>query len=140
MTAIYAPREPSRELLLVIERLANANRSDTCIVSATTLTRLVLTWFGLHRSIRWTWYHLRAAAREQLVIRQTRWRAVNGKLVIKARNRYRLTWRYLQRQLRGARTGLKLAALITSAARRQTVQKVALGLYDLLRSVVPQAP
>ncbi len=140
MTPAYAPREPSRELLLTLERLANANHSDHCIVAGAKLRELVAQWFGLHRSIRWVWYHLKAAEREQLVIRQRRWRAVNKRIELKARTRYRLTYRYTQRLLRGARTGLQLAALITSAARRQTVTKIALVLQTLIGSVVPAPP
>lgn len=136
----YAPREASRELLLVIERLAHANRSDTCIVSGEKLRELVHAWYGLGRSIRWVWYHLDRAAREHLIVRQTRWRAVGGRLVLKARTRYRIGYRYLQRCGTAARTWAKLAALVSAPARRQTVQKVALGLQNLIGSVVPSAP
>jgi hypothetical protein len=136
----YAPREPSRELLLVIERLAHANHSDSCIVSGETLKRLVLAWFGIARSMRWIWYHLAAASREHLIIRQTRWRAVGGKLMLKARTRYRLGYRYLQRLGRGARGWAQLAALVSAPWRRETVQKVAIGLQTLIGSIVPAVP
>jgi hypothetical protein len=139
MPHIYAPREPSRELLGVLTKLWAANKSDTCIVSGEKLRELVAAWYGLKRSTRWVWYHLRAAQREHLVIKQTRWRAVAGKLELKARNRYRCGWRQFQRAGLQARSWAKLAALITAPGRRQTVQKIALGLKNLISSVVPES-
>lgn len=135
----YAPREPSRELINIIVRLAHANHSDTCIVSGSKLRELLLAWYGLRRSMRWVWYHLYAARREHLIVRQTRWRAIGHRIVLKARSRYRLAWRLTQRQAYDARSALKLLALVTGHARRQTVQKVAHGLQNLLNSVVAQA-
>jgi len=134
----YAPREPSRQLNDLIVRLAHANRSDTCIVSGEKLRELLQSWYGLRRSIRWIWYHLRASSREHLIIRQTRWRAIGGKLLLKARTRYRIGWRQMQRQAYGARSALKLMAMVTGVSRRETVQKIALGLQTLLKSVVPR--
>jgi len=136
----YAPREPNRYVVQIIERLCHANHSDTCITSGENIRRLLFVWYGIRRSIRWVWYHLYAATREQLITRQTRWRATGGKIVLKARTRYRLAWRHLQRQVQAARSACKLLALVANPWRRETVQKSALGLQKLLSSVVPMAP
>lgn len=133
----YAPRIGSQRLLSVIQRLCNANRSDTCIVSGDKLRNLMFAWDHEKRSRRWIWYHLKALVRDHYLLRQTRWKAIGGKIVIKARTRYRVTWRTMQHYLRHARHGLKLAAFVGPGARLQTVQKIALGLETLLRSVVP---
>jgi len=140
MTPAYAPREPHRALLLVIERLCAANRSDTCIVSIEKLRELMGAWFAVHRCRRSVIYHLKAAVREHLIVRQTRWRAVGGRLVLKARTRYRIAWRHLQRLASSARTCARLLAQVHAPGRQQTVQKIALGLQNLIGSVVPAAP
>lgn len=136
----YAPREPHRAILLVIERLCAANRSDTCIVSIEKIRELALAWFSVKRCRRSICYHLKAATREHLIVRQTRWKAVGGRLVIKARTRYRIGWRHLQRLASSARQCARLLALINAPGRRETVQKIASGLQNLLGSIVPAAP
>lgn len=133
----YAPREPDRQLLDIIVRLAHANRSDQCIVSGDKLKELLFAWYHKRRSIRWIWYHLFALRREHLIVRQTRWRALGGRLVLKARSRYRLAWRLMTRQIYAAKSALKLMTHVEPGPRRQTVQKFAVGLEDLLRSVLP---
>lgn len=140
MTIAYAPREPHRALLLVLERLCAANRSDTCIVSIEKLRELMGAWFAVKRCRRSVCYHLKAAVREHLIIRQTRWKAVGGKLVIKARTRYRIAWRHFQRLASSARQCARLLALVSAPGRRETVQKIALGLQNLIGSVVPAGP
>lgn len=140
MTIAYAPREPHRALLLVIERLCAANRSDTCIVSIEKIRELMAAWFGVRRCRRSICYHLRAAVREHLIVRQTRWKQAAGRLVIKARTRYRIAWRHLQRLASSARQCARLLALVSAPGRRETVQKIALGLQNLIGSVVPRAP
>jgi hypothetical protein len=136
----YAPREPHRALITVIERLCAANRSDTCIVSIEKLRELMLAWFSVRRCRRSVCYHLKAAVREHLIVRQTRWKAVGGKLLIKARTRYRIGWRHFQRLASSARQCARLLPLITAPGRRETVQKLALGLQNLIGSVFPAAP
>jgi hypothetical protein len=126
-----------RLIVEIIVRLAHANHSDTCIVSGEKIRELLQSWYGIHRCMRTVWYHLYAARREHLIIRQTRWRAIGGRLILKARSRYRVAWRQLQRHAYAARSALKLLALVGPGPRRQTVQKIALGLQNLLNSVVP---
>jgi len=140
MTIAYAPREPHRALLLVIERLCAANRSDTCIVSIEKLRELMAAWFAVKRCRRSVCYHLRAAVREHLIIRQTRWQAVGGRLVLKARTRYRIAWRHFQRLASSARQCARLLALVATPGRRETVQNIALGLKNLLGSISTAAP
>lgn len=136
----YAPREPHRLVLLLVERLCAANHSDHCIVSIEKIRELLATWWRLERSRRWVCYHLKAAAREMLIFRQTRWQALGGRLVIRARTRYRIGWRQFQRLASSARAAARLLALHAGAPRRETMQRIALGLQNLLNSVVPAAP
>lgn len=134
----YAPKEPSRLLLNVIERLCAANLSDATIVSIDKLRELVEAWFGLKRSRRWVCYHLKAARREHLIIKQSRWKVVNGRIEIKGRSRYRIAWRHWKRLASNARQAIRLMGAGTlSPGRRETVQKIAHGLQNLLNSVVP---
>jgi hypothetical protein len=126
--------------MILIERLCAANHSNTCIVSIEKLRELLFAWFGLKRSRRTIAYHLKAAAREMLIFRQTRWKAVHGRLVLKARTRYRIGWRHLQRLTQHARQCGRLLIHAREGLRRETVQKLALGLQELFSSVVPQAP
>jgi len=140
MTIAYAPREPHRALITVIERLCAANHSDTCIVSIEKLRELMDAWFSVKRCRRSVCYHLKAAVREHLIIRQTRWKAVGGRLVLKARTRYRIAWRHFQRLASSARQCARLLALVAPSGRRETVQNIALGLKNLLGSISTAAP
>lgn len=135
----YSPRRTDFQLLDVITRLCNANRSDRCIVSGEKLRELLGAWFHVQVSVRTVWYHLARLKTELYITGQTRYRIVNHKLALKARTRYRVLWRSKQRLLRCARSSLKFLALPVEAHRQQTVQKIALGLETLLRSVVPNS-
>lgn len=140
MTRGYAPREPHRVLIHTLARLCDANHSDRCIVSIDKLRELCGAWFHVHRSRRWVCYHLKAAEREQLLARQTRWRKLPSGEITKGRTRYRLRWRQVSRWLSHARHALRWLSLPTLRGRQEVVQKIAFGLQNLLDSIVPQAP
>jgi hypothetical protein len=136
----YAPRFCHPTVLTLIRRLCNANKSDRCIVSLDKMRTLLREWFHLDRSRRWLCYHLKAAKRDLLLHGQTRWRYDKGQLTLKARTRYRIGFRHLHHLVGHARDCFKLLKLACESPGRGVVQKIALGLVDLSRSVVPLSP
>lgn len=136
----YAPRTPNPALLWTIELITAAAGGDRAPIYISTIQKWAALRFNWKVSRRTICYHLKAAIRDHLIARQSRWIAVTKRTELRDRSIYRLTWRHFQRLGRAARRWAQLARGVVAPGRRETVQKSAQGVQDLLRSVVPQAP
>lgn len=136
----YTPRTVHPMVLTALEIIANANKGDTFIISVRTLMTFAATRLGFARCERFWWYHLKEARRQQLITRQSRWRRTRAGDIERARSITRIAWRRFQQLGRAARTWAMLAPKVVAPGRRETVQKIAAGVQELLSSVVPRAP
>lgn len=89
------------------------------------------------RTVAYGWKRL---VLEGFISRQSRWKKLTGGAIERDVTRTRLKGLFPRAWLRLGQLGLELAALADFHGREEVVQKIALGVENLIGSAVPPAP
>lgn len=114
------------------------NGGDRCVMSVTTMVRLIAEHHGVTATKRTVTYALKRLVLDGFISRQSRWVKRAGGVIQRARSITRAKSRLLKEQLERGRRGLKLLALGFHPAGEGVVQKFALGYQELLSNVLPK--